>query len=90
MVHSAPRLSSVAAYGHRLPLDAAALSAPSTCSCNIVKRYKTQARPTQIAATALGVDGAAASRRRPQAGGQLRSRPHQAPRRAQPTAVNNF
>jgi hypothetical protein len=31
-VYSAPRLSSVAAYGRLLPLDAAALSTPPTCS----------------------------------------------------------
>jgi hypothetical protein len=35
-VYSAPRLSSVAAWGRLLPLDAAALSTPPTCSREVV------------------------------------------------------
>jgi hypothetical protein len=60
MAYSAPRLSSVAAYGRLLPLYAAALSTPSTSSYEAVGDPLLCPQPFPFAALVLGVDSAAA------------------------------
>jgi hypothetical protein len=60
MAYSAPRLSSVAAYGRLLPLYAAALSTPSASSCEWVSDPPRGSKQFQYAALALGMHSAAA------------------------------
>jgi hypothetical protein len=54
MACSASRLSSVAAWGSRLPLYAAALSTPSTSSCEHGERFCAAAPTKLILANMVG------------------------------------